>query len=155
MLALALLACEEEESVSFAAEDLDAELEDYEAWAQPPDWTGVRPSCDADHGEYVQLWLNAVALDDVEADRETFSEGAIFVIEGYQDEGLTVKGLDAIRKVPGYDPDNGDWFWGHYDEDHAPVATGRVTGCVGCHESGRDHVRFLGSAVVDSRIDCP
>jgi hypothetical protein len=155
MLLLAVLACATETAAPYDADALAAELEGYEAWSQASDWAGVRPSCDGAHGAYVQIWLNDVALRDVEEGHDTFSDGAVLVKEGYQDAGVTPKGLDAMRKAEGFAPDGGDWFWGHYGEEGDPVATGYVTGCLGCHESGRDFVRFLSSDVVTTHADCP
>jgi hypothetical protein len=155
MLILALSACEPEAPPAYDADDLAAEIASYTDWGQVADWEGVRPSCDGAHGDYVQIWLNDVALADVEDEHDTFSEGAVLVKEGYQDAGVTKKGLDAMRKVADYDPAAGDWFWGHYGEEGEPIATGHVSGCVGCHESGGDYVRFLGSEVVTSLGECP
>jgi hypothetical protein len=143
MWLVALLACEDEEIPPplFDAERLDAELADYTLWEQVAPWEGVLSSCEAAHGAYVQVWLNDIARQDLTEGATTFSEGAIWVKEGYQDVGITSKGVDAMRKVEGWDPDAGDWFWGHYDDEGEPVIAGHVTGCVPCHAEGEDFVR--------------
>jgi len=55
-----------------------------------------------------------------------------------------VTGLTVMAKMePGYDPENGDWFYGVYD----PTGTvakkqGKLEMCIGCHGqwSGRDYL---------------
>ena len=154
---LALLACGDEKTAAplYDLAQLDAEMQDYEQWEQVAPWVGVRPSCDGAHGAYVQVWVNAVARADLEAGATTFSEGAIWVKEGYQDAGITPKGIDAMRKVEGWDSAAGDWFWGHYSDEGEPVASGHVSGCVPCHSDGVDFVLTVEAFVAETPSDCP
>lgn len=141
---LFLLGCDTPPALpAFDGEALKAEFEGYEEWEQLPDWVGIVPSCDGTHGDFVQIWLNRIALADVDAGASTFSEGALWIKEGYQQADGVSKGLAVMRKVPGFNEDGGDWFWGRYDEDGAEIESGLISGCVGCHASGTDHVRVL------------
>lgn len=155
-LLLALpLACKADDAGVFTEAELEGELEGYEEWAHPRDWRAVEASCAASHGTYAQIWLNRVAVGDVEAGRETFSEGAILVEEGYQDAEGTFKSLVVMRKVPGFDPDAGDWFWASYDEDGAEVVSGRVGACSTCHAAGTDFVRHPTATHATVPSECP
>jgi hypothetical protein len=40
-----------------------------------------------------------------------------------------------MYKVPGYNPDDGDWFWVLYGLDGSVKKEGKPAGCVGCHGS--------------------
>lgn len=157
LLAL-LLACDTEEADVFTGEDLEGELQGYEEWAHPEAWPAVEVSCAGSHGAFAEIWVNGVAADDLAAGdlaAGAFSEGAILVEEGYQDEGETFKSLVVMRKVPGFDPDAGDWFWASYDEDGAEVVSGRVGACSSCHAAGTDFVRHPSADRAAVPSECP
>jgi len=113
--------------------DLWERMQGYESWGQVDGWDGVLFSLDGTHGEYVQIWANGVALDDL----ENLPEGSIVVKEGYSDEaGEELNAITVMeRREPGYDPENGDWFWGRFRADGTPTHAGRVGFCADCHAS--------------------
>jgi hypothetical protein len=70
-----------------------------------------------------------------------FAEGAVLVKESTDADTLTVEAITVMRKVAGFDPDNGDWQYAMFerqedgtmdgmwfDTDHEMHAM-----CVGCH----------------------
>lgn len=55
----------------------------------------------------------------------------------------------GIKRAPGYDPDNEDWFWARYNADGSLFMIGETpaagavepepgAGCRGCHRSAAD-----------------
>jgi hypothetical protein len=42
-----------------------------------------------------------------------------------------------MHKVPGYDAQNGDWFWAKYDPNGVPEDAGRVAMYSQCHGGAR------------------
>jgi hypothetical protein len=156
MLLLSLLACAPADTVVYSAAQLDGDLEGYEDWAHPDGWDGIVPSCATSHGDYVEIWMNAVASADLAAGTTPLSDGAILVNQSYQDAGgTTPKLLTAMRKTTGFDPDGADWFWGQYDEDGALVDSGKIAACSSCHMMGMDFVRHVDETPVTSPEDCP
>lgn len=111
--------------------DLWERMQGYENWEQVEGWEGIVFSVDGTHGQYVQIWANDVAMGDLAA----LPVGSIVVKEGYSDEaGDGLKAITVMeRREAGYDPDNGDWFWGRYGADGSPTHAGRVGFCSDCH----------------------
>ncbi len=159
MLSLLLLvACPttDKTAIDFNSDDLLVEIEGYETWAQPTGWSGPAPSCDGTHGPLVDIWTNAVAADALAAGTNPLPDGATLIKQGYDEDGVTPRNLTVMRKLTGFDPDNGDWFWGQYDADGAELASGAVSGCTGCHgASVGDYVLFPESPVVADVAECP
>lgn len=151
MLLVLLVACGGSKAPEgFSATELAAEMAGHVAWSHPTDWPGVEPSCEGSHGAYVQIWQNAVADADRDADRP-WSEGALFVASGYQDTAGTPKMLVAMRKgAEGPNP----WFWGHYDEDAALIDSGDLPACTACHAQGIDRVRHTGEVPPTNLAAC-
>ncbi len=141
-LLLALVACEAEApKAAYGDADLLAELDGYEDWDAPEGWSGLSVSCDGSHGGYVRLYVNDVAAADLAADAAELSEGAILVNASFQDEDGTPKFVGAMRKVDGFAPDAGDWYWAHLDETGALVVAGQVAACAACHADAPDYVQ--------------
>jgi len=134
---LLLAACADPNAAAYDAARLAADIEGYEAWPHPTDWPSVHPSCEGAHGSYVQIWQDARIDSDVAAGRP-YSEGGLFVLEGYQDLLGTPKAFVVMRKNAGSD---GSWFWGHYDETHTPIQTGDLPACAACHAAEPGRVR--------------
>ena len=109
----------------------------YQQWGQWPDYRGMHPGR-SPHGDFVQIWVNPPAL---EASGPPLAAGSLIVKEGYgQDKTLT--SITVMYKVPGYNPQGGDWFWAKYSPQGQPGPAGRPQGCVNCHASAaaNDHV---------------
>ena len=139
--ALLFAACSGDGKVEFDDDALVAEMEGYASWDAAGE-EGVVRSCEAAHGRYVQAWANATAQGGLAGG--AWDDGAMLVLEGYQDAQGTFKSLVAMRRVDGLDPDHGDWYWAWLDEDGLVVQSGSLTGCVGCHEAeGGGQVRTV------------
>lgn len=146
----------EKTPVVFTGDDLLDAIEGYEDWAQPTGWEGAQPSCDGTHGNYVEIWTNTLTTDALAAHADPLPDGATLVKQGYEDDRNTPKNLTVMRKLSGFDPDHGDWFWGQYDAEGNELASGAVTGCADCHAaSAGDYVLFPQSVVVGDLAMCP
>ncbi|RME20870.1 MAG: hypothetical protein D6798_19450 [Deltaproteobacteria bacterium] len=126
------------------AQDIWSEIAGYDSWNQTADWTGIQESADGTHGSHVQIWLNDLAYDTIEAGAGgDMPDGAILVKEGYSDSsGASLNAITAMKKISGFDSEHGDWFWVNYSEDGTVNMYGSESACYGCHESGQDYVRF-------------
>ena len=122
-----------------------AEISGYSSWVQHEQWEGVVSSDDGTHGAYVQIWFNEPVEQTVAGQgTDTMPDGAILVKEGYDDAaGTPVNGVTAMKKIPGFAPENGDWFWASYEPDGTVKSSGSVAFCIGCHAVGQDSVRFV------------
>lgn len=75
------------------------------------------------------------------ADVHQMPAGAIVVKELYGDRTCTAAAVDgwvAMKKIPGYDPPNGDWMWQDVTAQRAIISEGRVASCNSCHAGGDD-----------------
>ena len=103
----------------------------------------------APHGMVLRSYVNDLALAAFGSGAEAFPEGSIIVKENHMAGDLDLSGmeaqtpvadfagaLDAITymvKVPGYNPDAGDWFWAKIQPDGTIDVAGKGAGCIGCH----------------------
>ena len=146
-----LLACttkaadtaEETTMVDPYSQELWEEIEGFQDWGQYAGWEGVVQS-DAVHGDYVSIWINEAALSALTTG-ETIPDGGILVKESFIDsEGETLKDITVMKKVDGYNPEGGNWYWGQYLGDGTVEEAGSPAMCTGCHSSGADYVRVIG-----------
>lgn len=150
-----LLACVGEPEALYTLGELKADIEAYEEWAQPVGWGGAAPSCVGAHGPYVEIWYNQLAMEYLVAQSTSLPEGAALVHKAYAEDKTTLLTLTAMRKVDGFAPDHGDWFWGQFDDQNTELQSGDVKECAECHASGQDFIRFVGSTAVSDLSQCP
>ncbi len=126
------------------AASLWTEIADHASWEQVSGWEGIQPSTDGTHGDYVQIWVNPDAAATLAAAAGgEMPDGAVIVKEGYADgAGASVNAVTAMKKIAGYAPDAGDWFWAAYDTEGNVMTAGQSSSCVDCHALGQDYVRF-------------
>jgi hypothetical protein len=151
---LFLLACGETGPL-YSADNLSEDIEGYEEWVQPVGWMGAVPSCDSTHGPFVEIWFNAVAAEAIGKAETEMPEGAAIVKQAFEEDKESKTVLSAMRKVPGFAPETGDWFWGQFAADGTELSSGDLSGCTGCHAAGTDFVMFIGSEAVSDPSECP
>lgn len=114
------------------ATDLWAEIEGYEAWPLPAEASGAPTESASHSGAFVLTYLNEALAAWDGADEAP--AGAIAVKEAYAEEaGETLEGLTVMKKMSGYDEDNGDWFWASYTAEGAVRDAGALEMCARCH----------------------
>jgi len=126
------------------AEDIWQEIQGYSNWDQTVDWTDIKSSLDGTHGNFVQIWLNQEALPSFEDSISTdLPYGSISVKEGYSSsDGSSINTITVMKKIEGFDPDHGDWFWASFDTNGDVNKAGSVSSCYNCHISGKDYIKF-------------
>ena len=139
--------CENDEGKSEdekTAENIWQEIQGYANWGQAVDWTGVKASLDGTHGDFVQIWLNQEALPSFEDSTSAdLPYGSISVKEGYSSsDASSINTITVMKKIEGFDPDHGDWFWASFDPNGDVNKAGSISSCYNCHASGTDYIRF-------------
>ena len=139
--------CENDEGKSEdekTAEDIWQEIQGYSNWGQALDWSGVKASLDGTHGNFVQIWLNQEALPSFEdSTSANLPYGSISVKEGYSSsDGTSINTITVMKKIEGFDPNHGDWFWASFDPNGDVNKAGSISSCYNCHASGTDYIRF-------------
>jgi hypothetical protein len=77
-------------------------------------------------------------------------DGAIVIKELYNDRACTI--IDrwvAMKKVAGFDPAHGDWFWQDVAATRSVISEGQLPGCSDCHE-GRPDATCIGFGAVNA-----
>ncbi len=94
------------------------------------------------HGAVLRTFVNNIAYDAIQSQAGRYPDGSIIVKENYAPDGKKLGAITVMKKVKGYDPDHGDWFWAKYTPDGGVAAAGKVQSCIACHSraSGQDYV---------------
>ncbi|MBW1988886.1 MAG: cytochrome P460 family protein [Deltaproteobacteria bacterium] len=110
----------------------------YEKWGMFPGYTGMYEG-QSPHGAYLKLYANEKAVMAAEKG-EPMPPGAILVKENYAKDQKTLMAITPMYKVPGYNPDGGNWFWAKYKPDGTVDASGKVNSCIQCHTPQKDYI---------------
>ena len=118
----------------------DAEYRNWWPWpGQSSDfYEGTRP-----HGAKLKVYVNR----NVAGDLKQPPAGSIIIKENYTPE-KKLAAITVMKRVEGFDPENGNWWWVKYQPD-GTVATqngmqvaGKVASCIACHKTagGGDYI---------------
>jgi hypothetical protein len=94
------------------------------------------------HGPFVVIYLNDAAFRSLGQGKE-MARGSICVIENYNEEKV-LTGFGVMHKVPGFNPDGGNWYWMRSTRDGKIEFFGRVEACIDCHRKAKTDFMFLG-----------
>jgi hypothetical protein len=99
------------------------------------------------HGAYLKLYGNRAAIQTAkEGHDKPMPDGAILIMENYDKDKQTLKSVMFMYRVKGYNPADGDWFWGSYSPEGQVMDTGKVESCIECHRTQDWHDwRFMGA----------
>lgn len=103
-----------------------------ERWRHVPGEPAGKHPGGPPHGAIQQIFANDVAFEALAQKRFPLPEGAVIVKENYDAEGRLYN-LAVMRKVKGYNPEGGDWFWGYFTPEGGVLFEGKPALCVGCH----------------------
>jgi cytochrome c553 len=125
----------------------EPDLSGYAGW---PSWPRINEATfvSKGHGKaWVDVHVDPAFVDAYRAGAAPMPVGIRVVKAAHDDvEGSPgeVTGVTAMTKMePGYDPENGDWFYGVYDPSGTvPKRQGKLAACIGCHDQWpeRDHL---------------
>ncbi len=128
------------------------ELQDsYQHWPPYPGKAGYQES-NAPHGAFVRFYLNRVARENAAEPGDNY----MIVKENYAERHPdTLGSITVMRKIAGYNPEEGDWFFAkfgpegelHTNPAGTPLA-GRVgkdseVGCIPCHSGAEGNDFFF------------
>lgn len=115
------------------------ETDSYEDWDHFPGYEGMYQGTHP-HGAYLKLYANEIAMEAARAG-EPMPDGAILVKENYGEQ-KELKGITPMYKKEGFNPDAGDWFWAKYKPDGTVEESGKVEGCIKCHQAAPEDYIF-------------
>ena len=112
----------------------------FPKWKNTFDLTKGIMESDA-HNAYVEILLNKRAVDAYVEMKPLFPVGSKVFKPLYRDaEGKEFARLVIMVKMEeGYDSENGDWWYGLYDESGTQMAyEGRIPECINCHAMAKE-----------------
>lgn len=118
------------------ANNLLGEIAGFSQWPSFADKVGVVASV-APHGPFARYYLNSVA----HADPVNMADGSIVIKQNLATQDpAAVDSVTLMRRIAGYNPGAGDWFWLKLDSqgniaqnDAGTHLAGRVAPCIACH----------------------
>ena len=117
------------------ARALEHEIAGYDKW-RTPDWVAGYQTSLHPLPAYVRYYVNDIGMSDIDHP----PDGSIFVKEQF-DEDKKFLNLTVMKKIDGYDPDNGDWYWAITDASRKVTNAGKLnsswtSSCIDCHKRG-------------------
>lgn len=86
-------------------------------------------------GMMVRTHLDVATMQAYNSKSYPYPEGATAVKEGHMTADGPIKTLFMMKKIKGYDPNNGDWFYAMAAPDGTAMQKGRVQMCISCHST--------------------
>lgn len=124
----------------------EPDIEGYHGWTR---LNAQRNFIESAHASPKDVYVNDVGRDAALTSSFPFPEGTVLVKESLNPDTLAVAAITAMRKVAGFDPDNGDWQYAMFERQDDGTFSGMWvdTGhdmhamCVGCHTgaAGNDY----------------
>jgi len=117
------------------ADALEQEIADYQTW-QTPSWVAGYQESAHPVPTYVRYYVNDIGMSDI----DNPPAGSIFVKEQF-DEDHNFLNLTVMKRIEGYNPEAGDWYWAIADTDGQVTNGGRLddrwtSNCISCHSRG-------------------
>jgi hypothetical protein len=113
-------------------------------------WTRLNPQrnfIQSAHAAPKDVYVNDVGAESASTRSFPFPEGSVLVKEITDEETMTIAMLPSMRKVAGFDPDNGDWQYAMFERQDDGSFAGEWLAadhemhqmCVGCHTGAADN----------------
>lgn len=113
----------------------------FEGWNE---WTQITPRPVRSEGHsnnWVGIYVDELAKDTYLSAGTPYLECARIVKPIYSSaEGKRIRKLTVMVKMPtGFDPENGDWWYGTYDRTGTiPIEQGKLDDCIPCHKQAAE-----------------
>lgn len=85
------------------------------------------------HGNRVKTFLDPDGFKTYQDKSFPYADGTVSVKESYGSPDGSPEKLYVMKKIAGYDPDNGDWFYAVMSPEGIASQSGRISLCISCH----------------------
>jgi hypothetical protein len=95
------------------------------------------------HGNVmVRTHLDTAAMATLNNKSYPYANGAEIVKQSHRTADGPIETVYMMKKIAGYDPDNGDWFYARTNAEGTVADRGRIQMCISCHKgaSNKDYV---------------
>ncbi len=120
---------------------LPAEVADYFTWERANPQKDLEKSA---HPLVKDIYIDELAAQSALEASFPYSEGSTLIKERMDPETLQVTTLYAMRKVAGFDPENGNWQYAEFARENTGAFGGgwlsaeNAGMCVGCHVKAKE-----------------
>ena len=107
----------------------------------------------ADHNAWFDIYINTIAKKAYVEKLSLLPVGSIIVKPLYPDEqrSETSKLTIMLKMKKGYDKENGDWWYGVYDETGMEGSyQGKIKSCIKCHTQAKETDYMFSESVMES-----
>ncbi|MDA2918996.1 cytochrome P460 family protein [Desulfobacterota bacterium AH_259_B03_O07] len=104
------------------------------------------------HGALLTTYLNSKAYNAIEKKEKELPYRSIIIKENYMPD-KKLGAITVMKRVKGFNPDAGDWFWVKFAPDGKPMTmekdgmtmslAGKVPGCIGCHTASTGGIKYI------------
>jgi hypothetical protein len=124
---------------SASGEDLRKLIYEQTPYKKWPLWPGRAMFFEGTepHGDFITVYVNDTALASIR-NVSGMADNSIVVKENY-DKAKQLTSVTVMRKVKGYNPEKGDWFWARFSADSKITHEGKVEMCYDCHSAAADN----------------
>ena len=91
------------------------------------------------HVAYIDIYVNDIAKEAYLKEKSIFPVDSLILKPLFNDLKRTIfaRLVIMLKMEKGYDPENGDWWYGVYDESGTVnFHQGRIHSCIVCHKEG-------------------
>lgn len=97
-------------------------------------------------GKYVFTHINDIGIDSYRTKKYPYPDGAIAVKESHasNDPNSPIETLFVMKKISGFDKDNGDWYYAMLDSKGNSKDAGKIQMCINCHKTYKEKDYIVG-----------
>jgi hypothetical protein len=96
------------------------------------------------HGSRVKTFLDPTAFDAYQSQSFPYAANTVSVKESHASESGPISRLYVMKKIPGYDTANNDWFYAVMSTAGVPSEKGKVQYCIACHAGNKNKDYLFG-----------
>ena len=143
------------------AQDLDeCDIESAMAFEEWREWTATfpKPNFSSTHGNnWINIYIDDLARTSSLATTRQYEQCAKIAKLAFTDSsGTEVRKVLIMVKMPtGFDPDNGDWWYGNYDASigTSVIEQGIVVNCIKCHKQASDIDYIFSKEIIENLME--
>ncbi len=96
------------------------------------------------HGSRVKTFLDPEAFEAYESKSFPYANDTVSIKESHNSPTGPIGRLYVMKKIEGYDPGNGDWFYGVMSPEGVASQKGKIQFCINCHKGAQDKDYIFG-----------
>lgn len=96
------------------------------------------------HGARVKTFLDPTAFEAYQKQQFPYADNTVSVKESHASDSGPITRLYVMKKIPGYDTANNDWFYAVMSTEGIASQKGKVQFCIACHAGNKNKDYLFG-----------